>query len=230
MTKVLKEKAATKTTKVVDDDFWHKLNQRMHEIMLEVMEEQREREEAERGLDQYRRYFRLNEPTLTDLIDPANWYPEAMIDTIRSVQLARKIERMVAIKIFYKYFGYWAEAHDFVHPEDIVTDLFEAEDFAVDLMETEEMFILVADLPDVAQKDIKVTYVNNVLKVTVKRPTTEVLKNKQFLLKEIKDEWVRSFKLKKIVKKQIVANFKNGRLQIMMPKEQTAKDDIILVK
>lgn len=98
----------------------------------------------------------------------------------------------------------------------------------VDIEDTDKAYVLTTDLPGVAKKDINVTYDNNVLTLSAKHEDTKEEKDakdkKNYIRKERTSKvFCRQFSVQNIQKEGIQANFKDGVLTIVMPKEDPKK-------
>lgn len=127
--------------------------------------------------------------------------------------------------------------NDFLFPDQVFNSFFN--DFMkpsdgsysipkVDIEDTDKAYILTTDLPGVAKEDINVTYDDNVLTLSAKHEETKEEKDakekKNYIRKErTSNVFCRQFSVQNIQKEGIQANFKDGVLTIVMPKEDPKK-------
>ena len=102
---------------------------------------------------------------------------------------------------------------------------------AVDIIENENELLLTADLPGVDEKSIDVTLENNILtllgNVEVNHPQGMDLLYQEYDI----GDFQRSFTLSDSVdKERIAASFKDGVLQLHLPKAETVKPKKIGIK
>ena len=102
----------------------------------------------------------------------------------------------------------------------------------VDIQETEKEYIVKADLPDVKKEDVKVEIDEDVLTVEGERNQEKEEKNKRFHRTErTYGKFVRRFALPTHVDGAAVrAEFKDGVLNVHLPKTEAAKPKAIEVK
>ena len=103
---------------------------------------------------------------------------------------------------------------------------------AVDVAETTEEFQLKAELPEVKKEDVKVCVENGVLRIEGHRHQEKEEKGKKFhRIERSYGSFLRTFTLPDNVDdKTVRAEFKDGVLNIRLPKTQTAKAKSIEVK
>lgn len=127
--------------------------------------------------------------------------------------------------------------NDFLFPDHVFNSFFN--DFMkpsdgsysipkVDIEDTDKAYILTTDLPGVAKEDINVTYDDNVLTLSAKHEEKKEEKDakdkKNYIRKERTNKvFCRQFSVQNIQKEGIQANFKDGVLTIVMPKEDPKK-------
>lgn len=127
--------------------------------------------------------------------------------------------------------------NDFLFPDHVFNSFFN--DFMkpfdgsynipkVDIEDTDKAYVLTTDLPGIAKEDINVTYDNNVLTLSAKHEDTKEEKDakdkKNYIRKERTSKvFCRQFSVQNIQKEGIQANFKDGVLTIVMPKEDPKK-------
>jgi HSP20 family protein len=103
---------------------------------------------------------------------------------------------------------------------------------AVDIQETDNEFILKADLPDVKKDDVKVELEDGVLTVEGERRKEKEEKGKRFhKIERAYGKFVRHFTLPtEVDAPNVKAEFKDGVLNIRLPKAVSAKAKAIDVK
>jgi HSP20 family protein len=96
---------------------------------------------------------------------------------------------------------------------------------AMDLVETDESFVLRADLPGMAQDDVKIELEDNVLTVSgERRAEHEVAKEGYHRVERAFGSFSRALTLPKgIDGERIVASFDRGVLEVRIPKPEVAK-------
>ncbi|MGA1862240.1 Hsp20/alpha crystallin family protein [Deferribacter thermophilus] len=102
----------------------------------------------------------------------------------------------------------------------------------IDIAETKESFIIKADLPGMTEKDIEVTLTNNVLTIKGERKEEKEEKEKNYYRKErIFGTFVREIQIpKKILQDKVKAKFKNGVLEIELPKAEEEKEKSVKIE
>ena len=103
---------------------------------------------------------------------------------------------------------------------------------ACDIYETEHEFVVKAELPEVKKEDVKVSFENNVLTIRGERKFEEETKKENYHRIERRyGDFMRSFTLPNVVDmEKIVAEFKDGMLQVKLPKRPEVKPKNIDVK
>ena len=103
---------------------------------------------------------------------------------------------------------------------------------AVDIQETEKEYLVKADLPDVKREDVKVEVLEGVLTLEGERRQEKEEKGKTFHKMEREyGKFVRRFSLpSEIDTAKIAAEFKDGVLNIRLPKTAIAKPKLVEVK
>jgi len=103
---------------------------------------------------------------------------------------------------------------------------------AVDIQETDKEFIVKADLPDVKKEDVKVELEDGVLSVEGERKQEKEEKGKRFhKVERAYGKFVRRFVLPtEVDDTHVKAEFKDGVLNVQLPKTATAKHKAIEVK
>ena len=101
-----------------------------------------------------------------------------------------------------------------------------------DVSEHEDKFMLSFDLPGVDKKDVKISYKNGTLSVSGERKESKEDKNSKFhRIERVHGKFYREFTLPvDIQEEKIEANFKDGILNIVLPKSEKAKPKEIEVK
>ena len=109
------------------------------------------------------------------------------------------------------------------HPLELMEPLFrsvtgETRTFPVDVREVENGYILEADLPGVKEEDIAIDLEKNVLTIRAERSETE--EGRYVFHERTGGRMQRAFTLTEIDENGIHADFKNGELRILLPKEK----------
>lgn len=102
---------------------------------------------------------------------------------------------------------------------------------AVDVVETENELVLKADLPGIDPKDVEINVENDTLSLRGERKYEKDVKEKDYRrLERAYGSFVRSFTLPGTVdSEKIAAEYKNGVLEIKLPKRAEAKPKQIKV-
>jgi HSP20 family protein len=103
---------------------------------------------------------------------------------------------------------------------------------AVDVQETDKEYIVKADLPDVQKQDVKVGIENGVLTLEGERKQEKEEKNKKFhRVERVYGKFVRRLALPmEIDAQKVAAEFKDGVLNVKLPKTESAKPRAIDIK
>lgn len=103
---------------------------------------------------------------------------------------------------------------------------------AMDIQETETEYVIKADLPDVKKDDVKVEFADGVLTVEGERKQEKEEKGKKFhKIEREYGKFVRRFALPtEIDAGKLTADFKDGVLNVHLPKSATVKARTISVK
>jgi HSP20 family protein len=103
---------------------------------------------------------------------------------------------------------------------------------AVDIHEDEKGYRMEVELPGLTEKDIELKVENNVLSISTKKEEAKEEKKKDYVRKERRSySFSRCFTLPDNVKaEKIDASFKNGLLNISIPKAPESKPKLIEVK
>jgi HSP20 family protein len=103
---------------------------------------------------------------------------------------------------------------------------------AVDIAETPEEFLIKAELPEVKKEDVKVTVENGVLRIEGERRQEKEEKTKKFhRIERAYGSFVRTFVVPdNIDEAKVSAEFKDGVLNVHLPKTEKAKHKAIEVK
>lgn len=103
---------------------------------------------------------------------------------------------------------------------------------AMDVQETENEYLIKADLPDVKKEDVKVSVEDGILAVEGERRMDKEEKGKKFhRVERSYGKFVRRMTVPTDVDQQKVqANFKDGVLNVHLPKSTTAKPRTVEVK
>lgn len=121
-------------------------------------------------------------------------------------------------------------AHDFLSPDNLFDAFFnnlmpsQNGAFAVPKVDIEDKgkeYVLKADLPGVAKEDVNVTYDNDVLTVSAQHEEQKDEKDEKhnYIRKErVSSSFCRQFAVRNIRKDDIQASFKDGVLEVVLPK------------
>ena len=103
---------------------------------------------------------------------------------------------------------------------------------AVDVMETDEEFQIRAELPGVEKKDVKLSVENGVLLISGHREQEKEEKGKRYhKIERAYGNFARSFTVPEAVNaEKVTAEFKNGLLNVRLPKSEKARPKSIEVK
>jgi len=102
----------------------------------------------------------------------------------------------------------------------------------VDITEDDKEYLVKAELPDLKKEEVKVTVENGELTISGERKIEKEEKNKKFhRIERSYGSFVRSFTLPEGVSgDKVNADFKNGLLEIHLPKDEKARPKSIEVK
>jgi HSP20 family protein len=103
---------------------------------------------------------------------------------------------------------------------------------AVDIQETEKEYLIKAELPEVSKENVKVEMLDGVLTIEGERKQEKEEKGKRFhKVERAYGRFVRQFTLPaEVDAAQIQAEFKDGMLNVHLPKTAAAKPKAIEVK
>jgi HSP20 family molecular chaperone IbpA len=103
---------------------------------------------------------------------------------------------------------------------------------AVDIREDEKGYRMEVEIPGLSEKDIELKVEENLLTLSTRKEEKKEEKGNGYLLRERKNrEFRRSFVLPEDVEREgITAAFKNGLLNIILPKKEKARPKMIEVK
>ena len=103
---------------------------------------------------------------------------------------------------------------------------------AMDVQETDNEYLIKADLPDVKKEDVRVSVENGILAVEGERRMEKEENGKKFhRIERSYGKFIRRMGLPTDVDQQKVeANFKDGVLNVHLPKSPTAKPRVLDVK
>jgi len=103
---------------------------------------------------------------------------------------------------------------------------------SVDVREDEDNYIVEVELPGLSEKDVEVKVENGVLTIASRKDESKEEKDEGYIRKERRHfSFKRSFSLPENVDvEKIAANFKNGLLDIAVPKAAAVKPKLIEVK
>jgi HSP20 family protein len=102
----------------------------------------------------------------------------------------------------------------------------------VDISETEAEYQIKAEIPDVKKEDVKVTLEDGVLTIQGERKQEKEEKGKKYhRIERSYGSFVRSFSLPDVIdEERVKADFKDGVLNLHLPKSEKAKPKAIEVK
>jgi len=102
----------------------------------------------------------------------------------------------------------------------------------VDIAETDKEFIINAEIPDVKKEDVKVMVDNGILTISGERKQEKEEKGKKFhRVERFYGSFSRSFTLpNNVYESKIEASFKDGMLNLTVPKTEETKPKAIDVK
>jgi HSP20 family protein len=103
---------------------------------------------------------------------------------------------------------------------------------AVDVQETDKEYLVKADLPEVRKEDVKVGIEDGILTLEGERKQEKEAKNKKFhRVERVYGKFVRRLALPtEIDAQKVAAEFKDGVLNVRLPKSESAKPRTIDVK
>ena len=103
---------------------------------------------------------------------------------------------------------------------------------AVDVSEDDDNYLVEVELPGMSEKDVEVKVENGVLTIASRKDESREEKDESYIRKERRHySFSRSFSLPDNVDlEKVTANFKNGLLDIAVPKAPAAKPKLIEVK
>jgi len=112
------------------------------------------------------------------------------------------------------------------------TPVWDARTPAVDVRERENEYLMEAELPGLTEKDIELNVEDNILTLSSKKEESKEEKKNGYLIRERRNyEFARTFVLPKDADRQkIKAEFKNGLLEVKIPKKPEARPRKIDVK
>lgn len=102
----------------------------------------------------------------------------------------------------------------------------------VDITEDEKEYLIKAELPDLKKEDVRLTVENDVLTVSGERKFEKEEKGKKYhRIERAYGSFVRSFSLSEDADgRNVTANFKDGVLQVHLPKSVKAKQKAVEIK
>ena len=112
------------------------------------------------------------------------------------------------------------------------TPVWQSRSPAVDVRENDEAYLMEAELPGLTEKDIELKVEENILTVSSKKEENREEDQDGYLIRErCRSEFARTFVLPKDAdREKIKAEFKNGLLNVSIPKLPEAKPRRIDVK
>jgi len=101
-----------------------------------------------------------------------------------------------------------------------------------DVAEDKDNYYLKADLPGIKKDDVKISYTNGTLSISGERAQEKESKDKQYhRIERSYGKYYRSFKLpEKIKEDKINAEFRDGQLNVTIPKAEEVKPKEIAIK
>ncbi|MEJ2195369.1 MAG: Hsp20/alpha crystallin family protein [Ignavibacteriaceae bacterium] len=101
-----------------------------------------------------------------------------------------------------------------------------------DVAEDNDNYYLKADLPGIKKDDVKISYTNGNLSISGERAQEKESKDKQYhRIERSYGKYYRSFRLpEKIKEDKINAEFKDGQLNVTIPKAEEVKPKEIAIK
>jgi len=102
----------------------------------------------------------------------------------------------------------------------------------VDITEDEKEYLIKAELPDMKKEDVRLTVENGVLAISGERKFEKEEKGKKYhRVERAYGSFVRSFSLPEDADgSKVTADFKEGMLQVHLPKSEKAKPKSIEIK
>jgi HSP20 family protein len=102
----------------------------------------------------------------------------------------------------------------------------------VDITEDEKEYLIKAELPDMKKEDVRLTVENEVLAISGERTFEKEEKGKKYhRIERAYGSFVRTFSLPEDADgSKVSADFKDGMLQVHLPKSQKAKPKSIEIK
>jgi HSP20 family protein len=102
----------------------------------------------------------------------------------------------------------------------------------VDITEDEKEYLIKAELPDMKKEDVRLTVENDVVAISGERTFEKEEKGKKYhRVERAYGSFVRSFTLPEDADgSKVSADFKDGMLQVHLPKSQKAKPKTIEIK
>ena len=102
---------------------------------------------------------------------------------------------------------------------------------AIDLRETEDAFVVEADLPGLEKDDIEISVLDNVLTIKGETKMEEEVKEEAYhRMERVRGKFQRSISMPSSIDQgKVKASFKNGVLQMTLPKHEEAKPKQIKV-
>lgn len=100
-----------------------------------------------------------------------------------------------------------------------------------DIKETETSYLLEMELPGINKEDIKVSVIDNILKVEVEHNLEKNSEDEKLIQRERSyGKYSRSFRINNIDSEHIEANFKDGLLKLSINKTKEDTEKLIEVK
>ena len=121
---------------------------------------------------------------------------------------------------------------DFLNPEPLMAENFSDLTPLINIEENDDEFLISAELPGLKKDDIKITFQNNMLKISGEKKEEKEMDKKNFHRVERRyGKFSRSIGIQSgVVLEKIDASFKDGILTVKVPKSEEAKPKEIDVK
>lgn len=102
----------------------------------------------------------------------------------------------------------------------------------IDIRDNGDKYVVEADLPGFDKKDINIDISDGILSISAHKEKEEDLKDKSYVLKErFSSSFTRSISLNdEVDQSNVSANYKNGVLELSIPKKQKTKDKKIKIE
>lgn len=119
---------------------------------------------------------------------------------------------------------YFDQLFNFFNDDFFAPMNFSGSSFRVDLKETDDAYTVQADLPGIKKEDIDIEYINNYLTISAKRNENVEEKHDNYVRRERRSgEFKRSLYIDNVNDSNIEASFKDGVLNLVLPKKEKGK-------